>query len=166
MWDARQGNALAILKGHTQRVGSAAFSPDGRLVATASEDGTARLWHAASGSEIAILSGNGRGMRGVAFSPDGRRLVTGSGSDLVTDSDDGTVRLWDVAWVTHLRGEELRERVCREKLIGAHVITETDAEDPILSSVKRIDVCRQRGPLSLRYWTQAARDLWARGVRE
>lgn len=157
VWDAADGKALVVLKGHRKHIWSATFSPDGRLVATASQDGTARLWHAASGSEIAILSGHDRGVRGVAFSPDGRRLVTGS--------DDRTVRLWDVAWVTQMVGPALRDHVCREKLIGAQAITDADADDPILSAVKRINVCERRRLLSPGYWSNAARDLWAWAIR-
>jgi hypothetical protein len=46
----------------------------------------------------------------VAFNPDGKPVVTAS--------DDNTARLWNATWVTLMRGEILRERVCAEKLIG------------------------------------------------
>jgi WD40 repeat protein len=76
-----------LLKGHTLFVQSAAFSPDGKRVVTASGDHTARLWDAQSGKEIAVLKGHTGEVVSAAFSPDGKRVVTAS--------DDQTARLWD-----------------------------------------------------------------------
>jgi WD40 repeat protein len=68
---------------------SAAFSPDGKRIVTASEDNTARLWDAKTGRQISDpLQGHTDGVRSVAFSPDGNRIVTAS--------DDDTVRLWEI----------------------------------------------------------------------
>ena len=58
LWDAATGKALATLEGHTGAVRSAAFSPDGTRVVTASDDKTARLWDAASGKALATLEGH------------------------------------------------------------------------------------------------------------
>ncbi len=73
--------------GHKGFVYSAAFSPDGTRVVTASDDGTARLWDVKTGAEIDKLLGHRVRVSAAAFSPDGARLVTAS--------DDGTARLWD-----------------------------------------------------------------------
>ena len=58
IWDAESGKEIAVLKGHTEPVWSAAFSGDGKRVVTASEDNTARIWDAESGKEIAVLKGH------------------------------------------------------------------------------------------------------------
>jgi WD40 repeat protein len=66
-----------------------AFSPDGKLIITASADNTARVWDAATGHRLADLSGHGGPVNDVVFSRDGNRVVTAS--------DDGTARVWDAA---------------------------------------------------------------------
>ncbi len=72
----------------------AAFSPDGKILATAGSDGRARLWDVATHRPIgtpiiAVSNPSSDSVSGVAFSPDGRILAT-AGSD-------GRARLWDVA---------------------------------------------------------------------
>jgi WD40 repeat protein len=49
---------ILMLSGHQERGNSAASSPDGRRIVTASEDGTARIWNAATGKEIVALRGH------------------------------------------------------------------------------------------------------------
>jgi nitrous oxidase accessory protein NosD len=77
------------LTGHTDWVTSVAFSPDGRLLASGSDDDTIKLWEVASGSLVRTLSGHTSDVNSVAFSPDGRLLASGS--------DDKTIKLWDIS---------------------------------------------------------------------
>ncbi len=83
----RQSPRLAQAWFHDAGVRHASFSSDGRRVATASDDGTARVWDALTGDAVTPPLHHAKSVRQVVFSPDGSRVVTAS--------DDGTTRVWN-----------------------------------------------------------------------
>jgi WD40 repeat protein len=87
VWDARTGQELLTLKGHTGWVTGVAFSPDGARLAGTSWDGTVKVWDARTGQELPTLKGHTELVSSVTFSPDGARLASGS--------FDKTVKVWD-----------------------------------------------------------------------
>ena len=69
-------------------VTSAAYSPDGTRIVTASDDKTARIWDAVSGFAARVVAAVMAGIvASAAYSPDGTRIVTAS--------IDKTARIWD-----------------------------------------------------------------------
>jgi WD40 repeat protein/serine/threonine protein kinase len=78
-----------VLRGHTGRVRSALYSPDGRTILTASDDKTAHLWDVATGQQVAsgVLK-HDEAVLFAAFSPDGTLAITGC--------DDNNAYLWDL----------------------------------------------------------------------
>ena len=109
------------LRGHDDFVWSAAFSPDGTRILSASADRTARLWNAATGAEIAVLRGHDEFVSSAAFSPDGTHIVTASW--------DNTARLWDAATgaeIAVLSGHEDDVRSAAFSPDGTRIVTTSD----------------------------------------
>ena len=77
------------LRGHTSSVHSAAFSPDGRYIVSASVDETIKLWDIQSGECIKTLKGHTYFVESASFSPDGKYIVSAS--------YDNTLRIWDTS---------------------------------------------------------------------
>lgn len=87
-WDVAAGQLQRILTGHTNSIYKATFSPNEKLIASASRDLTARVWDFASGRELQKFTGFHCSVKSVAFSPDSKTVAA--------VGNDGMVKLWDV----------------------------------------------------------------------
>ncbi len=88
LWEVATVKLQASLKGYKADIRSVIFSPDGKTLASGSEDGTIKLWDVAKAKELASYKGHAAAVRSLAFSPDGKALASGS--------KDKTIKLWDV----------------------------------------------------------------------
>lgn len=78
----------AVLDAHPAEVSAAVFTPDSRILGTASYDGTVKLWDARTGKPLRTLVGHQNLVLSLGVSPDGNTLASGA--------NDNTIRLWDV----------------------------------------------------------------------
>ena len=102
LWNATTGDLKKTLTGHDGYVSSLSFSPDGRLLASGSQDGTVRLWDALTGEQQRELAH--QAVSSVSFSPDGQTLASGRNLDR-------NIYLWDV-----IKGE-LKQKLGNQNLM-------------------------------------------------
>lgn len=98
------------LSGHTDKVWSVAFSPDSKLLASASYDSTVRIWSVINGKELKILTGHTGTVLTVAYSPDGKFLASGG--------IDKAIKIWDA-----INGRELKTFTGHEEHIYSLVFS-------------------------------------------
>jgi WD40 repeat protein len=99
--DPATGAIVSTVAGHQGRVTACAYSPNGRLLATTSEDLEVRVWDALTGELWGRFAGHTLAPQCCAFSPDGSRLLTGG--------RDRSLRVWDVRARTEERQGSLKE---------------------------------------------------------
>jgi eukaryotic-like serine/threonine-protein kinase len=97
LWDPRSGRLIRSWYGGQGTTASLAFSPDGRMLASAHlvDEDNVRLWDVATGKRLATLRGHTAYARTLAFHPRGK-LLASAGSDR-------TIRIWDVEGRSSLR---------------------------------------------------------------
>lgn len=86
IWELTTGNEIRTITGLSDFVHSIAISPDGTLIASASND-MLQIWELSTGQEVRSLSGHSAIIQGVMFSPDGQMLASGG--------NDQTIQLWN-----------------------------------------------------------------------
>ena len=82
------GSQTAVLHGHTDRVNSLTFSPDGKSLISGSDDNTIKLWDMQTGGVVKTFYGHTQRVWSVSISADCTRIASGSG--------DKTIHLWDI----------------------------------------------------------------------
>ncbi|MEE6261873.1 WD40 domain-containing protein [Plantactinospora sonchi] len=85
--DRADNRTIGLLAGHSGPVTSVDWSPDGTRLATASDDGTARIWDTATGQATVTLTGHTARINAVGWSADNAHVATASADD--------TARIWD-----------------------------------------------------------------------
>jgi WD40 repeat protein len=111
LWDAASEKELRSFTGHTDRVTSAAFSADGKMLISSSVDKTVRIWDTETGRELRVLTGHSERVNAVSFSTDGKKILS-IGSIKNNNPNDSFIYgskeliMWDV-----LTGEKLFARI-------------------------------------------------------
>lgn len=109
LWDPDTGELSHTLSGHSHRVNSLAFSPDGHILASGSNDETVKIWNLKTGELLYNLTGHSANVRTVAITPDGKTLVSSGG---------GGIKVWNLA-----TGELLRTLSGDLEYVGSFTIS-------------------------------------------
>jgi WD40 repeat protein len=110
LWQIADGQRIAIYQGHTNWIRALAFSADGQVLASVSEDYTLRFWDVRAGRQLAMLGPHTHTFRGMKFSRDGQTVTIAS--------DDGRVRLYNFPQLLADTSALTVESHCYQSLLG------------------------------------------------
>jgi WD40 repeat protein len=102
LWNTANGGVIQLLAGHKGRVNDARFSPDGKKLVTASDDGSLRIWQTERGDALVTWESGAGPLTAAAFLPDSRTLVVLSEGGTIFRYDSGNKQLLDT-WQTGMR---------------------------------------------------------------
>jgi WD40 repeat protein len=88
LWDLESSREVRTLAGHTKRLCSVQFAPDGKTLVSSSFDKTVRLWDVSQGKLLKTFQGHPDRAEGAAFTVDGKRVVS------VGDQNNPIVLMW------------------------------------------------------------------------
>jgi tetratricopeptide (TPR) repeat protein len=94
IWSVSSDQEPFVFPTHHRGIWTVAFSPDGRRLLTAGQEGTATVWDVRTGQEMFTCRGHKLAVQGAQFSPDGRWIATAG--------EDATAKIWDAS-----NGQEL-----------------------------------------------------------
>jgi WD40 repeat protein len=110
VWDTSTCKILFVLRGHAGSVAQVAYNPNGRTIATASDDRTVKFWNATDGTELSSIVGHRSPVSCLAFSPQGRSLLSAD--------RDGAIKIWQIATGSELMELERRQGFCMKMLFS------------------------------------------------
>ncbi len=126
IWNVNTGRSIGTLSKSLNRVRSVAFSPDGKLALSGSDDTTVCVWDLETGNRLHTLRGHATEVTSVVFSPDGRFVVSGG--------NDGTVRMWEMVTGKCLRTMERHTDAvaCIDISRDGHSVLSGDADGTLI----------------------------------
>ena len=98
VWNATNGSKASSYRGHEGWVRAIAWSPDGKRIASTSEDKAVQIWEVAKGKQIATYRGHTDWVDIVMWSPDGKRIVSAS--------KDNSVQVWSAEHVPSMHSNK------------------------------------------------------------
>jgi len=150
LWNANEkGGAPTVVGNDVGRILSIAVSPDGRFVAVASRDTTARVWELGRDAAPILLTGHTDDVTGVGFSPDSTLVVT--------SGVDGTARVWSRATgeeLLSIPGQRSVYQPARFSRDGTHIVTFGD-----VARLHSCEVCGDDGEIVALAHRRATREL-------